>query len=222
MTTEHQKLKVENRSVLGKNLRKMKKTGNIPAVVYGNKITSTAITIDLNEFIKVFRETGQTGVVEIQLDDKKIPCLIHDIDLNPIHDIPRHVDFLAVNLNKKIEIEVPVILIGKPEGSVEGFILSQSLQEVIVEAKPDSVPSEIEIDVTHLKEIGDQIMVGDIPQGEKYTIITDAEQVIASLTPPQVEEEQPTPETEIVTGQSEEIEVASDPNSEAKTENPTK
>ena len=90
-------LKVEKRKVLGKKVKKLRRDGIIPGNIYGKDIKSQAVQAPAKEFMKVFEEAGETGLVDISLDSQVIPVLIHNVHTNYRDDI-LHADFFKVNL----------------------------------------------------------------------------------------------------------------------------
>jgi large subunit ribosomal protein L25 len=197
----HSKLNVENRTITGKRVRTLRREGLLPAVIYKNNLDSVLIQMPYGEFVKVFKQAGKTHVIDITVDKAKYSTIVHDIDIDPIKSIPRHVDFLAVDLNISITTQVPVTLIGEARGVKEnGLVLTQLIKELEVSCLPDNIPEQIEVDVTELLEIGDHISVGDLSKDPSFEIVEESTTLIASLVAQSVEEEQvaveETPEAE--------------------------
>jgi large subunit ribosomal protein L25 len=188
---KHQTLEVETRTVLGNSLRKLRQTGLAPAVVYGNGIENINIQFPVGIFLKVYKQIGKTTVVDLVITGgKKLPCLVYELDVDPVLGTLRHVDFLAVNLSEKTTATVPVNYIGEPSKEVDGVVI-KSINELEVEALPDSIPHEINVDLSKLQAIGDVIAVGDLEKNSNYEIIDDADLVIASFNEIEEEKEEP-------------------------------
>lgn len=186
----HKTLTYSPRTIIGTQVRKIRKQGLLPAIVYGNKLSNKTISIDQKEFSRLYKAVGNTTVVDLCLDGSqdKLSCLIHDIDIDPVKGFYRHVDFLAVDLKKKVESEVPLNFFGDVSKESEG-VLVKNISTLEVEALPENIPHTIEIDLSLLKKIGDVINVSSLPIAKKYEIVSDPETVIASLVGQSVEVE---------------------------------
>lgn len=186
---EKVELKVAPREVLGKKVKALRREGITPANIYGNKVDSQAVQMPSDELLRVLKLAGRNEIVYIQLDGGDArPTFVHDIQRNPITDVILHVDFLQIDLSKKLKIDVPLHLEGTPP-AVETYqgILVQSLDHVTVETLPTSVPSFIVADVSVLEEIDQALHVSDLPLPEGVEMVTDGEQLIAKVAPPAVE-----------------------------------
>lgn len=187
--TEKVELQVAPRGVLGKKVRALRRRGITPANIYGNKIDSQAVEVPSDELMRVLKVAGRNEIVYITLDGGEArPTFVHDIQRNPVTDVVLHVDFLQIDLSKKLKIDVPLHLEGTPP-AVETYqgILVQSLDHVTVETLPTSVPSFIAVDVTVLAEIDQALHVSDLPLPEGVEMVTDGEQLVAKVAPPVVE-----------------------------------
>ena len=175
-----------------KGAKRLLKSGSLPGVVYGPKQDSTPITLSLKEFDKVFKEAGESTVIELSgVSGEALQVLIHDVDLDPVANTPRHVDLYAIEKGAKVEVAVPLTFIGESPAVKAGANLAKVLHELEIEAAPADLPHDISVDISVLKEVGDQIHVSDlsIPQG--VTVKEEGEQVIALVQEVEVEEEAP-------------------------------
>ncbi len=176
-------LKVTKREVFGKKLKQLRKTGVLPANIYGKDVKSTAVELPLKEFEAVYKETGETGLIDLELGSEKRPVLIHNVQLDYMTQLPVHADFYQVNLKEKVKTMVPVELTGEPKAVIEKLgLLLQTLNEMEVEALPSDLPEKIEIDVTNLAAVNDQILVSDVKIPTGVEILTDQAQVIAKIS----------------------------------------
>ena len=174
-------LKVEKRTVLGKQVKALRRTGILPCNIYGKDLESTAVQVPEKDFLVVFKEAGETGLVDIELGDKKTPVLIHNMQKNFRGKI-LHADFFQVNLKEKVKTMVPLEAVGEPAAVLEKIgILMNIISEVEVEALPAELPEKIEVNVEHLANINDQITVADLKVPEGVTVLTDGEQVVAKI-----------------------------------------
>lgn len=177
---KHFNLEIKHRSITGNSVRKIRREGLIPAVIYSKFVKPINIEFNLNSFIKLFRQSGKTGVIDLNVNNNNYPCLVHKVDVNPVTDLPRHVDFLVVDLTKTTEATVPIVFDGESNKSSGGTLIKQ-LNTLLVEALPEKIPHEIIVDLSVLKEIGDTLVVSDIPSSNDYKIISEADSVIAIL-----------------------------------------
>jgi len=183
-------LKAEERKIEGRKVKNLRKEGILPGNVYGKKIKSLAVQVDLKEFTKTFKEIGETGLLTIQIGTDEKPVLIHNLQKNPKSDELIHVDFLQVDLKVKVEADIPVELIGESPAEKQGIgTVVQYLNEVKVEALPTDLPESFEVDTSILSEVDQSIMVKDLKfDKSKVEIKSDLEEMVAKVEPPQKEE----------------------------------
>lgn len=181
-------LTVQERTLTGNQARKIRRAGNIPGVIYGNNVKDLVFEVDYNTFVRLYKAAGNTHVVDVTLGKDTYHCLVQDIDVDPVSDRARHIDFLAVDLKKKVVVEVPLEFVGESEAVVQGAILVESMHEVEVEALPNEVPEMIEVDIAKLVSLHDNIHVSDLPVTSKFVILTDPNLVVASVVEPEKEE----------------------------------
>lgn len=183
-------LKTEKRNVLGRKVKRLRREGVLPANIYGKKAKSLAVQVKLDEFQKVFSEAGETGLVELKLNDKVHSVLIHNVQLDPVTDKPLHADFLEVDLKEKVTATVPIHLIGESPSEKEGGVVVQQMHEVEVEALPTDLPEKIDVDISVLIEIDQAIKVGELKVDKsKVEVKEDPERIVVSVAPPAKEEE---------------------------------
>ncbi|MCL4354315.1 50S ribosomal protein L25 [Patescibacteria group bacterium] len=179
---QREKLKVEKRTIVGKKVKKLRREGLLPTNVYGKELKSEATQLPMKEFIEVFKKAHETGLVDLQLDGKTLPVLIHNVQFNPKTDEPVHADFFKVNLKEKIAANIPVIPVGEPAAVTEKVgILLHPLAEIEVEALPTDLPEKIEVNVEGLKAIDDQIAVEQIKVPAGVTILTEPSEVVFKI-----------------------------------------
>ncbi len=185
-----QTLKAEARKLVGRKVKNLRKEGILPANIYGKKVKSQSVQVNLKEFESVYKEAGETGLVELQVGSETKPVLIHGIQLNAKTDLPMHVDFLQVDLKAKVSAQVPVELVGESPAEKQGIgTVVQQLNEIEVEALPTDLPEKFEINVESLSEVDEAIYVKDIKiDKEKVEIKADLEAIVVKVEPPQKEE----------------------------------
>lgn len=191
---KHPQLMSEPRKILGKKVKKLRREGFLPANVYGKGLDSTAIQVKLSDFQTVFKEVGETGLIDLHVNGEKRPVLVKNMHQTFPHHIPLHVDFYQVNLKEKVKTMIPIVLTGEAPAVTEKLgMLLQTLAEVEIEALPEELPENIEISVENLAAVEEQLTVGDLKAPEGVTILTAPDQVIAKIGELVVEE--PEPET---------------------------
>lgn len=169
-------------------LNELRSTGKIPAIVYGYEVENTNVSVDENEFIKVIREVGRNGVIDLDLNGKAVKVMVTDYQFDSLKNQITHIDFVAINMKSEVTVDVTIELIGEAAGAKEGGVVEQPNFQVQVTATPDNIPESIEINVEAL-EIGDSIHVSDLREGGNYTIENEDEETLVSVVPPQKEEE---------------------------------
>ncbi len=172
------------------NLDTLRKSGEIPAVFYGAGSQTTPVTVPLVEFKKAWREVGESSTIKLSVDGKDVDVLIHEVQVHPVTEVPLHVDFLVIDMDKKIKVKVPLEFVGI-SGAVKSGLgnLVKVLHEVEIEALPKDLPHNFDIDLSKLEAVNDQIFVSDIKVPAGVTIITNEHDVVASIVL-QVEEKE--------------------------------
>lgn len=193
-SSEKTTLKVEERKVFGKKLNKVRKLGLVPGNIYGPDYKSQSISASYKDFVKVFKKVGETGVVYLELGKENVPVLIKMIQKHPVSGLLLHVDFRKIDLTKKVETAVPVTTVGVSEAvSQKAGVLLILSETLLVEALPEDIPPHIEVDISTIKEIGQEVKVADLKKSDKYIIKTPADKVVVSVIAHK--EESITPET---------------------------
>ncbi len=186
-------LKAQVRNVFGRKVKNLRKQKLLPANVFGKGVTSTALSVQADEFSKVYAKAGETGLIELSWDGQKVPVLTHDVQTHPVTKQFLHVDFRQVNLKEKIEAKVPLLLVGEAAAVTEKTgVLLTLLDEIEVEALPTELPEEIKVYVTHLKEVGEVIKAKQLklPVGVELKIDGETEIVrVDSLVSKEAEAE---------------------------------
>lgn len=189
---KHPVLKAEKRTVLGKQVKKLRREGLMPGNVYGKGLSSVALQVTLTDFEKAHKEAGDTGLIDLQLNGTSHPVLVKNLHMDFQSHTPLHADFYQVNMKEKVKAMVPVILTGEAKAATDkvGLVL-QTLSEVEIEALPDKLAENIEVNVEHLAQIDDHILVGDLKAPEGVAILTDENQTVAKVAELVVEEPEP-------------------------------
>jgi len=187
-------LDAEIREEIGKGKTKvLRDKGFIPAVIYADGKDALSLKLSNRQLVRLVHQHRIEGVI-INLnikDDKKHksrPCLVKEIQHDPVHGDIVHVDFNQISLTKEIKVNVPITAKGEPTGvKLEGGSLEHILWEIEIECLPVNIPKDIEVDISSLK-LGESIHVRDIivPLGTK--ILNDPGAIILSIVAPMKEE----------------------------------
>jgi len=178
---KRENLKVEKRKITGKKVKNLRRDGILPANIYGKNFKSISVQVALSDFEKVYKEAGETGVVDIALDSQTIPVLIHNVDTDYLKN-PLHAEFYKVNLSEKVKTMVPLLVVGEPKAVVDRVgLLMNITNEVEVEALPTDLPENIEVNVEPLAAIDEQITIADLKVPTGITILADPNQIVVKI-----------------------------------------
>jgi large subunit ribosomal protein L25 len=185
-------LMAEMREGIGKGMaRKLRAKGLIPAVFYGPRSKSISLVIDPKELARAFQtEAGENVLIDLEIrkgeqSDRKV-VMVKDLQIDPLQRTALHTDFYEVAMDEMVTVEIPIHLVGKPEGTKVGGILEQIRRVIQIQCLPGDIPKAMDVDVSSLK-IGDSIHVQDL-NVEKTKILFDTNFTIATVVPPVVEE----------------------------------
>jgi large subunit ribosomal protein L25 len=193
------KLPASSRTVTGKAVAKLRRTGQLPAVVISRGSEPVNLTLDAKGFDDLRRHTGASTLIDLTVDGgTSRPILVHGIQVHPVTRRPLHVDLLAVRMGEEISVDVPLVSRGYAPALDHGGTLLLSTETVKVRALPDHLPSSIEVDVTTLETFEASIHVRDLPVPEGVTIVADPDEMVARVMPPRVEAE---PEVPVLEGE---------------------
>ena len=175
--------------------RRLRKSGNIPGIVYGNKKDAVSITLDGKDLsLKFKKEAFHASILSLDLDGKKESVLLRDYQLEPVKSTLLHVDFQRVNENEKIHVKVPFHFINEDVAKgvkLEGGVITHIVTEADIACLPKDLPQYIEVDLADL-ELGHSIHLSEIklPEGIELTALTHGnDAAVTSIIKPKVKEE---------------------------------
>ncbi|GIP41357.1 50S ribosomal protein L25 [Paenibacillus sp. J31TS4] len=182
-------LQVEERNRLTKSERKqLRDKGYIPGSVYGKSVGSASVAVSKKQLAELFKQSAH-GVIQLSLPTGGTqPVMIQDIQRHPLSGEYLHIDFHQISMDQPVKSMVPVELTGEPKGVKEGGILQVQAHEVEVKCLPDKLPSALSIDVSNL-EVGESVLVSGIQLPEGVELLTDENDVLASILAPQKNDE---------------------------------
>ena len=172
-------------------LADIRKNGNIPAVVYGARVENTSISVPSLAFEKVWQSAGESSTIMLELDKKKLDVLIHEVQVDPVKSFPVHIDFLAVDINKPIKVDIILEFSGVAPAEKNGLgVLVKVLHEVEIEALPKDIPHSLIVDLSKLETLEDRIHIKDIALPDGVKVQTSGDEVVALVTQVQEEKEE--------------------------------
>jgi len=188
MATSYYKLDIETRESVGKKSTKaIRRDGKIPSTLYFKGDEPESITIDKIKLYQALKSDQR--VYEVELGGESQYVMVKAVQYHPITDEIIHLDFMRVRRSEKMTISVPLILVGKPIGVVEGGILSQALNQIEISCFPTNVPEQIKVNIDKM-ELNSSISVADVSiDDEEVEILSSAEINVATITAPSVEVE---------------------------------
>ena len=188
-------LRAEPRTVLGKKVKRLRRDGQVPGVVYGPVVSETvAVTVDRKAFDQFYQVNGHATLFTLQWDGGEQAVFIREVQQDPIKRAPVHIDFFAPNLRKVLRTMVPLALHHHSEDA-EG-VLTQLRTEIEVEGLPRDIPHQIDVDLSGLMAVGDAIRISDIVVPAGITTTGDPDEVLLSVAAEAVVEEPEVTEVE--------------------------
>jgi large subunit ribosomal protein L25 len=195
-------IQAETRTVIGKQVKAMRREGKLPAVIYGHGIDPVSIALDVREASRTLAKASSSTLVTIELEGKQYPTLVREKQLDFIRNSLIHVDFLAVSMTEKLTASVAVHIEGHAPAVKEyGAILVTGLTELEVECLATDLPERFTVDVSSLTEISSGIFVKDVVAPENVEILSDPEEMIVVAAAMAAEEEEEVVEEELLEGE---------------------
>jgi len=193
-----------HRDVIGKKVKVLRREGKLPAVLFGHGIESTPILMDLVETTKILSSVGSSTLVSIKLDGKEHAALVRERQRDVILRTLLHVDFQVVSMTETVRAQVPIHIGDEEVPAVDkyGAMINTGLDVLEIECLPQDLPDRITVDISVLNEIGDSILVSDIPLPEGIQVLDNLDTLIVVASAPivEVEEEEEVVEEILVEG----------------------
>lgn len=167
------------------DVRSLRATRRIPAVVYGHKVPTQHLHVDASELLRVHRHAGESHIVSLNVGGKDMDVLIYDVQRNPVTDDYLHIDFLAVSATEKITVHIPLTFVGTAPAIAAGNTLETHLHSVEVKCLPKDLVDAFEVDLGALKEADDIIHVSNLViDTKKFEVVTPAAEPVAIARSP--------------------------------------
>lgn len=189
MSTPTVSLKATPRTAAGKSeARRLRAAGQIPAIAYGRGLPATAISVFPKEVASILSsERGKNTVIKMALDGKaELLVMIRDSSHHPVKRSLEHVDFVEVKLDRPVDVQVPLVAIGKAVGVAKGGMLRQVFRMVPLRCLPDKIPLKVEVEVSHL-ELGEHVATKDLKLEAGVTALLSPELTIVAVVAPEKE-----------------------------------
>ncbi len=178
-----------NKRPADENVKTLRKAGEVPGVLYGSKTESTSIKCKTKDLHNVYMKAGENTLVEVEMEGKKIPTLIHALSYEPVSGAYEHVDLYAVDMTKKVTTRVPVVFEGVAPAVKElGGILVTVHGEITVQCLPADIPEKFTVDLAPLAQFRDSITVGKVTMPQGVSVVDNVETVIVTVQEPRKEE----------------------------------
>ena len=175
-------LTAEVRTLVGRKVKNLRKEGKLPASLYGKHIKSLSLVLSEELFSDVYDKAGETGLIELHVDKEVKPVLVHTVQIDPVSSALLHVELYQVNLKEKVKAKVPVVQVGESPAAAEKLgVLLTLLDEIEVEALPADLPEKIEVDISTLTAVDQEIRVSDLKVPSEVTILSDIEQGVVKV-----------------------------------------
>ena len=189
-------LKATSRDQRGSHNKPLRRDGQVPAVLYGHKVSPRAIAADAKVLERVWMRAGRTHLIDLSVDGGRAQkVLVRELQIDPRTNRPIHADFFAVNLREKLTAEVPVVITGESPAVADTKVgtLQQLVQTLRIECLPADLPAQFAVDVSGLVEIDQGIHVRDITLPDGVALVhVDPDELVVKVTALRVVEEEPT------------------------------
>jgi len=184
-------LRARTRTVEGKKTKALRRNGVLPAVVYGHGQQNRNLELNRGEFIKVYKTSGESTLVDLLVDDSRpTKVLIQDVQFHPTSGQVLHADLHQVKMTEKVHTEIPLAFRGESPAVKElGGVLVKNINALKVEALPGDLVPELVVDISALKTFDDTIHVRDVPRPSGVSILDVPDEVVAVVSPPRSEAE---------------------------------
>lgn len=193
-------LTAEDRTIIGKRVKALRRQGLVPAVIYGTLVEEPlSVTLDAQELFRTYIDYGNISLVDVHLNGDTHTVYIRTVQQDPVSRAPLHAELFAPNLLVSMTASIPIILIGASP-NLDG-VVTQLRDSVEVEGLPTDIPGAIEVDVTGLEEIDDTVWVGDLTMPANVELLTDGEEPIVRLMEVRIELEEPEEDEEGLEGE---------------------
>lgn len=184
-------LTAEPRTTTGRQLENLRAEKLVPGILYGEGVKENQnLQVSLKDFRNVYQEAGESQVIELTSGSDTFNVLVKEVQIDPISRDAIHVDFKSIDISKPVDVEVPLEYIGvAPAVKASGGSLIKKLSTVHVQCLPKDLVKFIEVPLEKLATLEDTILVSDLSIPETLTLLSDEQELVATVVPPKVEAE---------------------------------
>lgn len=184
-------IQAQARSVLGKKVKALRKSGTLPAVLYGHGLASRSLIVSSAEFLRAYRSAGESTLIDLVVDGQvPVKVIIQDVQRHPVTQVLLHVDFHQVKMTEKLHAEIPLSFTGEAPAVKElGGVLVKNIDRVKVESLPGDLVHEVVVDVSTLKTLDDKVLIRNLPVPKGITVLERPDDVVCLVAPPRSEAE---------------------------------
>ena len=190
-------LAAANREITGKAVNRLRKEGRLPAVVFGHGLDSASVSLDTHDFEQLRKHVGANALIDLSVGgEKSVPVLVQHVQVHPVNRRPLHVDLFAVRMTEELTVDVPLVATGESLAVTQlGGTLLHPNETVKVKALPDHLPQSLSYSIESLTDFDGAIKVSDLEIPGDVTLLTELDEVIATVQRPRIEVEE-VPEVE--------------------------
>lgn len=182
---DYEKLTAEPRSITGKEVKRLRRDGVVPGIIYGPAIADPQkIGIGVREFDRVYQMVGSTALINLAVGRATHTVFIRGVQRHPVRNSVLHAEFYAPNLNKVTDVVVPILTVGHPADNANG-VLSHGRPDVHLRGLPADIPQHVEVDLSGLHQIDDVLTVADLKMPDSIEVLTPGEEMVVRLAAPQ-------------------------------------
>lgn len=175
---------------MSKKLNHLRNESRVPAAYYGKGVDNLNIDLDYQDFRRAYQKGGHNTIMDITVDGKTLKALVHEVQMDPVTDLFTHIDFIAVDLNKEVTTQIPLVFTGTAPAVKElGGTLMENRHEVTVKCLAKDLIHEIEVDVTSLEDFNSVLHISDITVPDTIEIVDELELTIATVAAPKTQEQ---------------------------------
>jgi large subunit ribosomal protein L25 len=184
-------LTATRRTEIGKHVAQLRRSGRIPAVIFGHGLDSIPVSLDLHEFEHIRRTAHANTIIELKIDGKDVhKVLVHGVQVDPRHRKLLHVDLFELKSGEEVTVEIQLHTTGESYAvaRLAGTLL-HNIDRIKIRALPEKLPDSLEYSIESLVDFDTAIHLRDIPMPEGVTLLSDPDEVVAKVAAPHVIEE---------------------------------
>jgi large subunit ribosomal protein L25 len=175
-------LTLEPRSISGKNVKRLRKAGLVPASICGKGVPTEMFQLDAKTFGLVYRRAGRTTLIDLQMPTGTRSAFVRQVQIHPVSRQFLHVDFRVVDMRVEMTADVPIVAVGhNPLVDRNDGVLSTPLAALHIKALPGDIPHTVEVDISRITDFNTALHVSDLDLGPNVQILTSPDEVIATI-----------------------------------------